>query len=115
MTTTKFKITMEIEVKDVGDVPADTSALRKSSHKATENISWDNVKVDTICVKKIEDTREQEEILRDIAYLEKSASVTQEVAQSIRLKYQDKHKLTGNQFYAILGNFIYETTGRYSL
>ncbi|MEK0336602.1 MAG: hypothetical protein QQN41_04110 [Nitrosopumilus sp.] len=53
MKTTKFKITMEIEVKDVGDVPADTSTLRESIHKATENISWDNVKVDTICIEKI--------------------------------------------------------------
>ena len=52
MKTTKFKITMEIEVKDVGDVPADAKALKESIHKATENISWDNAKVVAIEVEK---------------------------------------------------------------
>ena len=52
MATTKFKITMEIEVKDVGNIPADVLTLRESIHKATENISWDNVKVIAIEVEK---------------------------------------------------------------
>lgn len=60
-------------------------------------------------------TKEQKEVLRSVAYLEKSASVTQGVAESIRLKYQDKHKLTGRQFYEQLGSYLRETTGRYSL
>jgi len=50
--TTKFKITMEIEVVDVGDVPADVLALRESIRKSTENISSGNIDVITIYVEK---------------------------------------------------------------
>lgn len=60
-------------------------------------------------------TKEQKKILQSVAYLEKSASVTQSVASSMRLIYQDKFKLTGKQFYEQLGSFLFETTGRYSL
>jgi len=52
MATTKFKITMEIEVVDVGDVPADVLVLRESIRKSTENISSGNVDVIAIYVEK---------------------------------------------------------------
>lgn len=40
---TKFEITMQVKVKDVGDVPADRKALQEAITKATENISFGDV------------------------------------------------------------------------
>jgi len=39
MATTKFEITMALEVVDVGDVPADTSSLNTAIIKAVKSIS----------------------------------------------------------------------------
>ena len=40
---TKFEITMTIEIENVGDVPADSSAVSNSVVKAVENISSGDV------------------------------------------------------------------------
>ena len=41
--TTKFEITMQIEVVDVGDVPADASSINAAAIKAVKNISFGDV------------------------------------------------------------------------
>ena len=43
MATTKFKVTITMEVKDVGNVPVDNQILTVAIKKAVEDISPDNI------------------------------------------------------------------------
>ncbi len=43
MAATKFRVTITMEVKDIGNVPADSSVLNVSIQKAVENISPGNI------------------------------------------------------------------------
>ena len=57
-------------------------------------------------------TNEQKKVLERVAYLEKSASVITDMAQSLRIKYQDEHDLSCTEFYLLLGDYLKETTGK---
>lgn len=60
-------------------------------------------------------TPEEIRTFEQVSHLEKASAMIQDQVQAIRLHFQDKRGLSGNDFYKQLADYTKLTTGNYCL